>query len=53
MTHATPQRLIDLFAIADRAVTAALFEIASAIAKAEARKHDIEIIRGIITKFPA
>jgi hypothetical protein len=32
MTSATPQRLIDLFAIADRTVTAELFTIASAIA---------------------
>jgi hypothetical protein len=32
MTCTTPQRLIDLFAIADRAVTAELFKIASAIA---------------------
>jgi hypothetical protein len=32
MAHAIPRRLADLFAIADRPVTAALFEIASAVA---------------------
>jgi hypothetical protein len=32
VTHTTPQRLANLFAITDRAVTADLFKIASAIA---------------------